>query len=93
MLQHMKHEKDEIVKVKSRLANLSLEDMIPKVSPSAIPGTYLKDSSEGESIETRLPEPPSSAPSSGETQLMTIPSQEQTPTEPESDWIKRMNSQ
>ena len=94
MLQHMKHEKDEIAKVKSRLANLSLEDMIPKVSQSSVmPGTYLKESSEGESLETRLPEPPSSSPSSGETQLMTISSQEQTPTEPESDWIKRMNSQ
>jgi hypothetical protein len=94
MLQHMKHEKDEIAKVKSRLANLSLEDMIPRVSQSSVmPGTYLKESSEGESTETRLPEPPSSAPLSGETQLMTVPSQEQTPTEPESDWIKRMNSQ
>jgi len=90
----MKHEKDEIAKVKSRLANLSLEDMIPKVSQSSVmPGTYLKESSEGESSENRLPEPPSSVPSSGETQLMTVPSREQTPVEPESDWIKRMNSQ
>ena len=61
MLQHMKHEKDEIAKVKSRLANLSLEDMIPKVSQSSVmPGTYPEDSSEIESTETRLPEPPSS---------------------------------
>jgi len=95
MLQHMKHEKDEIVKVKSRLANLSLEDMIPKVSQSSVmPGTYQKESSEGESSGTRLPEPPSSVPlSSGETQLMTIPPKENVSAEPESDWIKRMNSQ
>ena len=95
MLQHMKHEKDEIVKVKSRLENLSLEDMIPKVSQSSVmPGTYQKESSEGESSETRLPEPPSNVPSSsGETQLMTIPPQEKASAEPESDWIKRMNSQ
>jgi len=96
MLQHMKHEKDEIAKVKSRLDNLSLEDMIPKVSQSSVmPGTYLQNPSEGESTETRLPEPPSSEPSSQEsqTQLMTIPPKEDTPAEPQSDWIKRMNSQ
>jgi len=95
MLQHMKHEKDEIAKVKSRLANLSLEDMIPKVSQSSMmPGTYLKESSEGEPIETRLPEPPSSEPSSqesSETQVMTVPPQEESTSE--LDWIKRMNSQ
>ena len=95
MLQHMKHEKDEIAKVKSRLANLSLEDMIPKVSQSSVmPGTYLAESPENESSETRLPEPPSSAPSSsGETKLMTVPPQENASVDPESDWIKRMNSQ
>ena len=97
MLQHMKHEKDEIVKVKSRLANLSLEDMIPKVSQSSVmPGTYLKEPSECDSNETRLPEPPCSEPSSEEpskTQMMTIPSQNDAPAAPESDWIKRMNSQ
>ena len=95
MLQHMKHEKDEIAKVKSRLDNLSLEDMIPKVSPSAMPGTYQPQPSEGEPMETRLPEPPSSEPSSQEsqTQLMTIPPKEEATPEPESDWIKRMNSQ
>ena len=93
MLQHMKHEKDEIAKVKSRLANLSLEDMIPKVSQSSVmPGTYLSESSENESIQTRLPEPPSNE-SSGETQMMTVPSPEAVSVEPESDWIKRMNSQ
>ena len=96
MLQHMKHEKDEIAKVKSRLDNLSLEDMIPKVSQSSVmPGTYLQNPSDDEPNETRLPEPPSSEPSSQEsqTQLMTIPPKEDTPAEPESDWIKRMNSQ
>jgi len=97
MLQHMKHEKDEIAKVKSRLANLSLEDMIPKVSQSSVmPGTYQKESSGTESSETRLPEPPSNDPSSsasGETQLMTIPQPKVSPSDPESDWIKRMNSQ
>ena len=94
MLQHMKHEKDEIAKVKSRLANLSLEDMIPKVSQSSVmPGTYLKDSSEGESAETRLPEPPISTPSpTGKTQLMAVPSQTKSSVDPESDWIKRMTS-
>jgi len=46
-------------------------------------------------METRLPEPPSSEPSSqkSETQVMTIPPGEESPAEPESDWIKRMNSQ
>ena len=96
MLQHMKHEKDEIAKVKSRLDNLSLEDMIPTVSQSSgMPGTYQQQPSESESTETRLPEPPSSEPSSQEsqTQLMTIPPKEEATPEPESDWIKRMNSQ
>jgi hypothetical protein len=96
MLQHMKHEKDEISKVKSRLSNLSLEDMIPQVSPSAMPGTYLPDPSEVESTKNRLPEPPgneSLSPKSSEIQLMTVPQQEQIPSDPESDWIKRMNSQ
>ena len=95
MLQHMKHEKDEIAKVKSRLDNLSLEDMIPKVSQSSVmPGTYQESSSENESVETRLPEPPSCEPSpqkSSKTQLMTIPPQKESV--PESDWLKRMNSQ
>jgi hypothetical protein len=70
--------------------------MIPSVSTSAMPGTYLSESSEGVPTETRLPEPPSSESSSSkssETQLMTIPPQEKSQTDPESDWIKRMNSQ
>ncbi len=95
MLQHMKHEKDEIAKVKSRLANLSLEDMIPSVSPSAMPGTYLPEVPETVETETRLPEPPvtENPDVSSETQMMTIPPQAESPAEPESDWIKRMNSQ
>ena len=70
--------------------------MIPSVSASAMPGTYLPDPSEGEPSETRLPEPPSnesSSSKSSETQLMTVPPQTEVPSEPESDWIKRMNSQ
>ena len=96
MLQHMKHEKDEIAKVKSRLANLSLEDMIPPVSQSSVmPGTYLPEVPETDGAETRLPEPPGTETSqvSNETQMMTIPPQVESPAEPESDWIKRMNSQ
>ena len=71
--------------------------MIPKVSQSSVvPGTYLKEPSACDSNETRLPEPPCSEPSSEEstnTQMMTIPSQNDAPATPESDWIKRMNSQ
>ena len=95
MLQHMKHEKDEIAKVKSRLANLSLDDMIPSVSPSEMPGTYLPQVPETDETESRLPEPPGTETSevSHETQMMTIPPQVESPAEPESDWIKRMNSQ
>ena len=96
MLQHMKHEKDEIAKVKSRLANLSLEDMIPPVSQSSVmPGTYLPEVPETDEPESRLPEPPGTETSqvSNETQMMTIPPQAESPAEPESDWIKRMNSQ
>ena len=84
------------IRDRSRLANLSLEDMIPDVSPSAMPGTYLPQPSEDEPTETRLPEPPSNESSSSklpETQLMTVPQPQQIPAEPESDWIKRMNSQ
>jgi hypothetical protein len=92
----MKHEKDEIAKVKSRLANLSLEDMIPPVSQSSVmPGTYLPEVPETDETEARLPEPPGTETSqvSNETQMMTIPPQVESPAEPESDWIKRMNSQ
>ena len=63
MLQHMKHEKSEIAKVKSRLANLSLEDMIPtepeshQIQDSAV--SYLSENKSIETHQTRLPEPPS----------------------------------
>jgi len=96
MLQHMKHEKDEIAKVKSRLANLSLEDMIPQVSQSSVmPGTYLPEVPESAEAETRLPEPPGteSSEKNEQTQIMTVSSHVKPPTEPESDWIKRMSTQ
>ena len=96
MLQHMKHEKDEIAKVKSRLANLSLEDMIPSVSQSSVmPGTYLPEVPETVETEARLPEPPRTETSevSSESNMMTIPQQIESSPDPESDWIKRMNSQ
>ena len=68
---------------------------LPQVSPSAIPGTYLPEVPETDDTETRLPEPPrTETPKiSGETQMMTIPPQSESPTEPDSDWMKRMNSQ
>ena len=69
MLQHMNYEKDEIAKVKSRLTNLSIEDVLttgPAFHPiqdSAV--TYLETPKENEPLESRLPEPPenSSSPS------------------------------
>ena len=63
ILQHMKHEKVEIAKVKSRLSNLSLEDVIPTepeshpIQDSAV--SYLSENKNTTSNETRLPEPPS----------------------------------
>ena len=83
MLQHMKHEKDEIAKVKSRLANLSIEDVLttePAPQPiqdSAV--SYLTNPDEDEPIESRLPEPPGteSSPSEQVHNLpMTIPEQD-----------------
>ena len=62
MLQHMNYEKDEIAKVKSRLTNLSIEDVLttgPAFHPiqdSAV--TYLETPKENEPLESRLPEPP-----------------------------------
>ena len=98
MLQHLKHEKDEIAKVKSRLANLSFEDMIPKVSQSSmiLGASYKQESSNDESLAARLPEPPSNEPSSSEsteTPVMTVSSPQETKVEPELDWVRRMNSQ
>ena len=70
MLQHMNYEKDEISKVKSRLTNLSIEDVLttgPALHPiqdSAV--TYLTNPDGGEPIESRLPEPPGTESSSSE---------------------------
>ena len=109
MLQHMKHEKDEIAKVKSRLANLSIEDVLttePAPQPiqdSAV--SYLTNPDEDEPIESRLPEPPGTESSPSEqvySQPMTIPPEpESKPQEQsehkqkfsESDWLKRMNQE
>ena len=106
MLQHMNYEKDEIGKVKSRLANLSIEDVLttgPALHPiqdSAV--TYLDNPYEGEPIESRLPEPPGTESSSSE-QVHCPPMIISQPEEPkeeeqkqkekfsESDWLKRMN--
>ena len=83
MLQHMKHEKDEIAKVKSRLANLSIEDVLttePAPQPiqdSAV--SYLTNPDEDEPIESRLPEPPGTESSPSEqvhSPPMTIPEHE-----------------
>ena len=109
MLQHMNYEKDEISKVKSRLTNLSIEDVLttgPALHPiqdSAV--TYLTNPDEGEPIESRLPEPPgveSSTPEQVYSPPMTIPvqSEEKDKEEPvqeekfsESAWLKRMNQE
>ena len=108
MLQHMNYEKDEIGKVKSRLANLSIEDVLntePVIQPiqdSAV--TYLTNPDEGEPIESRLPEPPGAESSSSEQVYrppMTIPNQDESKKEEsvhkekfsESDWLKRMNQE
>ena len=62
MLQHMKHEKDEIAKVKSRLANLSIEDVLTTesasqpIQDSAV--SYLSHPEQTQVVESRLPEPP-----------------------------------
>ena len=105
MLQHMNHEKDEIGKGKSRLANLSIEDVLttgPTTHPiqdSAV--TYLSNPNECEPVESRLPEPPSAESSSSE-QVHCPPMIITEPEEPkeeeqtgqkfsQSDWLKRMN--
>ena len=103
MLQHMKHEKSEIAKVKSKLANLSLEDMIPTepeshhIQDSAV--SYL---SENKSVETQthLPEPPSGIKSGNNIQVppMLVPSdtkknEQKSTSEPEPEWLKRMRSE
>jgi hypothetical protein len=106
MLQHMNYEKDEISKVKSRLTNLSIEDVLttgPATQPiqdSAV--TYLTNPDECEPIESRLPEPPGTESSSSEqvhNPPMIIPEQDspkgnvhvQEEKFSESAWLKRMN--
>ena len=104
MLQHMKHEKSEIAKVKSRLANLSLEDVIPtepeshQIQDSAV--SYLSENKSMESHQTRLPEPPSEVKSENNKVAppMVIPpgnqNNESKPSpEPEPEWLKRMRSE
>jgi hypothetical protein len=106
MLQHMNYEKDEIGKVKSRLTNLSIEDVLttgPALHPiqdSAV--TYLTNPVGGEPIESRLPEPPGTESSSSEqvhnppmiiTETESPVHEEQVSEKKfsESDWLKRMN--
>ena len=104
MLQHMTHEKDEIAKVKSKLANLSIEDVLTTepashpIQDSAV--SYLSNSHEDESVASRLPEPPQ--PEQVYSPPMTIPQQsaqpEESPSEEkakfsESAWLKRMNQE
>ena len=103
MLQHMKHEKSEIAKVKSKLANLSLEDMIPTepeshpIQDSAV--SYLSGNNQQVSAQTHLPEPPSET--KQDTNIprppMVIPpenekNESKPSSEPEPEWLKRMRS-
>ncbi len=106
MLQHMTHEKDEIAKVKSRLTNLSIEDVLatgPAFHPiqdSAV--SYLTNPNGDEPIESRLPDPPGIVSSSSEqvySPPMIIPAPEESKCDDESQkqkfsesaWLKRMN--
>ena len=109
MLQHMKHEKDEIAKIKSRLANLSIEDVLTTepashlIQDSAV--SYLSNPNEEEPIESRLPEPPGTEQSSpGQVcnpPMIISPQPEQSEEMSsekedkfsESDWLKRMNQE
>ena len=104
MLQHMKHEKSEIAKVKSRLSNLSLEDMIPTepeshhIQDSAV--SYLSENKTMETHQTRLPEPPSEVKSQsnipGPSMLVppeTKKNESKPSSEPEPEWLKRMRSE
>ena len=104
MLQHMKHEKSEIAKVKSRLSNLSLEDMIPTepeshhIQDSAV--SYLSENKTMEIHQTRVPEPPSEVKSQsnmpGPSMLVppeTKKNESKPSSEPEPEWLKRMRSE
>ena len=103
MLQHMKHEKSEIAKVNSKLANLSLEGMIPTesephhIQDSAV--SYLSENKNMDLSETRLPEPPSEVKSENNIRStpMVIPPENQknepkSQSEPTPEWVKRMRS-
>ena len=103
ILQHMKHEKVEIAKVKSRLSNLSLEDVIPTepeshpIQDSAV--SYLSGGGQQVTTQTHLPEPPTEV--KQETNLPSPPvvmqskqkKDELTSSEPEPEWLKRMRSE
>ena len=102
MLQHMKHEKTEIAKVKSRLANLSLEDVIPTepeshhIQDSAV--SYLSENKSTISNETRLPEPPTETKQENNVSsptMMLPPQVRKNESKPDSEpeWLKRMRSE
>jgi hypothetical protein len=109
MLQHMKHEKDEIAKIKLRLANLSIEDVLTTEPASHLiqdsAASYLSNPNEEEPIESRLPEPPGTEQSnSGQvsnTPIIISPQPEQSGEMSsekedkfsESDWLKTMNQE
>ena len=104
MLQHMQHEKDEIAKVKSRLANLSIEDVLTTesasqpIQDSAV--SYLSHPEQEQVVESRLPEPPQSEqiysppmtmPHEPELSDNNISDEKQKFSE--SSWLKRMNQE
>ena len=101
----MKHEKDEIFKIKSRLENLSLEDIVPTEPGQAHPiqdsaVSYLSNTTENDDAQTRLPEPPCESESEKKISStpMTVNSKNQTidsrsTQEQETEWLKRMHSQ
>ena len=104
MLQHMQHEKDEIAKVKSRLANLSIEDVLTTesasqpIQDSAV--SYLSHPEQEQVVESRLPEPPQSEqiysppmilPNEPELSDNSVSDEKQKFSE--SAWLKRMNQE
>ena len=104
MLQHMQHEKDEIAKVKSRLTNLSIEDVLTTesasqpIQDSAV--SYLSHPQQEQIVESRLPEPPQSEqiysppmimPNEPELSDNSVSDEKQKFSE--SAWLKRMNQE
>ena len=104
MLQHMQHEKDEIAKVKSRLANLSIEDVLTTesasqpIQDSAV--SYLSHPEQTQVVESRLPEPPQTK--QIHSPPMMIPQESESSDDnvsdekekfSESSWLKRMNQE